>query len=997
MSTTQLRQDRTELLKEIENLRKRVQELENAGATSDGEGRVPQGQGDDRYRRMIEFVPEAVCVFLDERCVFINAHGVGMFGAKTADELLGRTIWDFIHPNYRDSGKSQYTQCLDGNDFLPPVEFGLIRLNGEGIPVESSARPITYDGRRAVLAVWKDISDRRQIEDALGETKKRFRNLVKSAPIGIFTTTSGGKVLAINLAMARILGCASIEEALERYKDLSVDLYAHPERRDEFMRQLRESGRVENFEYQAHAADGRVIWLNMNARIAGHTGDDSSNIEGFTNDITERKWTEEALVQSEELYRGIFENASIGITRVSLDGIYREVNPAMTRILGYGPAELTGRPVADFTYPEDLGRRAQFVSDLIEGRIISGEQERRFVHRNGSLVWTLISASVQRDQSGKPLFFISLVQDITDRKLAETELRNSEARYRTLIENIPQAVVLKDRESKYISINTAYALAFGLRQEEVIGKTDYDFHPEDLADKFRQEDRLVMETGESREFDEEYARDGKTCFYHKVKVSVRDSMDKITGVLATLSDITEHKLADEKLRETEKKYRELAESLPQVIFEVDLNGMLTYVNQTGHQLFGYTPEEIAKGFNVLEAFIPEDRERIALDLMLNIQGQRLGRLDYTALRKDGTQFPAGVHAGPVRSGQTATGVRGILIDLTETQRAYEEKKKLETQLRQAQKMEAIGSLAGGIAHDFNNILSVIIGNAEILQMSDVSADAKDGLYQIFAASQRAKQLVRQILAFSRQGEQQKLLMNLKPVIKETLDFLRASIPSTIKLQHHIKSDAGAILADATQMQQVLMNLCTNAAHAMEEEGGVLKIELDTVTIDEEDVRLDPEVERGEYLRLTVSDTGHGIDSGVLHRIFDPYFTTKGPDKGTGLGLAVVHGIVTSHGGVIRVSSELGKGTVFHVLLPRADAALKKEEKAVQPLPAGTERILVVDDEKPLADVYQRMLSMLGYRVETRTSPVEALEAVRMNPQKYDLVDHRYDYATDDRV
>jgi signal transduction histidine kinase/ActR/RegA family two-component response regulator len=328
---------------------------------------------------------------------------------------------------------------------------------------------------------------------------------------------------------------------------------------------------------------------------------------------------------------------------------------------------------------------------------------------------------------------------------------------------------------------------------------------------------------------------------------------------------------------------------------------------------------------------------------------------------------------------------GFTIDITERKRADQQREKLEAQLRQAQKMEAIGTLAGGIAHDFNNILSVIIGNAELLKMTDISFSDRGEVHHILSAAKRAKDLVRQILAFSRQGEQQKLLMSLKPVVKETVEFLRASIPSTIQLQHYIKPDTGAIMADPTQMQQVLMNLCTNAGHAMEKEGGVLKIELDTLEIGEADGKVDPEVENGEYVRVIISDTGHGIEPGILPRIFDPYFTTKGPEKGTGLGLSVVHGIVKSHGGIIKVYSEVGKGTVFHVLLPRADEAPKKEEKAVRLLPSGTERILVVDDEKPLVDIYQHMLGMLGYQVETRTSPVEALEAVRMNPQKYDLV------------
>jgi len=300
-------------------------------------------------------------------------------------------------------------------------------------------------------------------------------------------------------------------------------------------------------------------------------------------------------------------------------------------------------------------------------------------------------------------------------------------------------------------------------------------------------------------------------------------------------------------------------------------------------------------------------------------------------------------------------------------------------------MEAIGTLAGGIAHDFNNILGVIVGNAQLLQMTDISSSGRNEIEQILNASERAKQLVRQILAFSRQNEQEKLLISLKPVVKETLQFLRSSLPVTIQLQHSTKPDVGAIMADPTQMQQVIMNLCTNAAHAMEKEGGVLKVDLESTTVAEEEVQLDFGVEPGEYIRLTVSDTGHGIEPALLPRIFDPYFTTKGPDKGTGLGLSVVHGIVKSHNGGIKVISDVGKGAVFQVLLPRADGIEKTEKKSVQPLPIGTESILIVDDERHLVEMYQKMLSMLGYQVEVRTSPVEAIEAIRGNPQKYDLV------------
>ena len=329
---------------------------------------------------------------------------------------------------------------------------------------------------------------------------------------------------------------------------------------------------------------------------------------------------------------------------------------------------------------------------------------------------------------------------------------------------------------------------------------------------------------------------------------------------------------------------------------------------------------------------------------------------------------------------------GIFRDITERKRAEREKEKLEDQLRQAQKMESLGTLAGGIAHDFNNILGVIIGSSEILAMTDAVEEAsKATLSNILSASQRAKELVRQILAFSRHAKQEKILLNLKPLVRETFDFLRASIPANIQLKQQFAPDTDTIMADPTQMQQVLMNLCTNAAHAMEGDGGVLEVELSKASLGPEDVQFDPDLEPGKYVRVTVSDTGRGIARDIIDKVFDPYFTTKEKGKGTGLGLSVVHGIVKAHGGAIRVDSEVGKGTTFQVLFPGAQGKESPEVKSALTLAGGTERILLVDDEKALADIEKQMLSWLGYDVEVRTSAIEALEAFRANPQKFDLV------------
>jgi CheY-like chemotaxis protein/anti-sigma regulatory factor (Ser/Thr protein kinase) len=243
--------------------------------------------------------------------------------------------------------------------------------------------------------------------------------------------------------------------------------------------------------------------------------------------------------------------------------------------------------------------------------------------------------------------------------------------------------------------------------------------------------------------------------------------------------------------------------------------------------------------------------------------------------------------------------------------------------------------------------------------------------------------VKQILTFSRRGEQQRLLVNLKPVVKETFNFLKATLPSSIEVRQSIHADVGAILADPTQMQQVLMNLCTNAAHAMEsQETGVLEIGMEKAWIPPEQARFEPDVEPGEFVKLTVADTGPGIESWVRERMFEPYFTTKRTGKGTGLGLSVVHGIVKAHGGFIKVYSEAGKGTHFHVFLPVAEGDGKTAALKDTRLPRGSETILVVDDEKALTDMAQLLLEHLGYRVETRTSPLEAIEAFRANPGKY---------------
>jgi len=361
-------------------------------------------------------------------------------------------------------------------------------------------------------------------------------------------------------------------------------------------------------------------------------------------------------------------------------------------------------------------------------------------------------------------------------------------------------------------------------------------------------------------------------------------------------------------------------------------------------------------------------------------------LEVEGVTKDGSKIPYELMAVPIRKDGKIIAVQATLRNLTKRKKIEQEKEKLQAQLIQAQKMKAIGTLAGGIAHDFNNILSAVIGYAELLVMkipkeSDLQAD----LNEIYKAGNRAKKLVKQILAFSRQKERERIRVQPAFIFKEAIKMLRSSIPTGIEIRQNIDPNSGTILADPTQLHQVIMNLCTNAYHAMSEESGILEISLTTAEIDSSEKCISKDLHPGSYVKLTVSDTGSGITPQVRDRIFEPYFTTREIGEETGLGLSLVHGIVKGCGGVIVVESEPGVGSTFHVYFPR----LKKEAAPVQEMeemvPGGHERVLLADDESSIRTLAKRILEQKGYKVKVASDGVEALELFKAGPDEFDLV------------
>ncbi len=624
---------------------------------------------------------------------------------------------------------------------------------------------------------------------------------------------------------------------------------------------------------------------------------------------------------------------------------------------------------------EELERRVEErTAELAEA---NGELHREIEDRKRAeegLQESFRKLQVVHDQS--IIYARELNEEMEERKKVEGALRESQERYRSVVDNIAIGVSLISPNMEVLAINKEIK-----RQFPDIDASRRPFCYETLAGPPRQgmcpkcPAYETLKDGQVHESTMDKRIADGIRNYRVVSSPIKDEIGKTIAAAELIEDITAQKQAEEERTRLATAIDKAAES----VIITDAEGTIQYVNPAFERITGFSREEaIGESAKIIVGSKHDHTYYRAILDTISRGGPWSGR--FTNERDDGTSYEVEVTISPVRDSM------GTVINYVSVQRDITHEVQLELQLRQAQKMEAIGTLAGGIAHDFNNILGVIIGYTEMgIEDSPAGTPVRHNLEEVLSAGHRAKDLVHQILAFSRKGEQERKAVKISLIVKEALKLLRASLPKTIEIRRNIESGSGSVLADPSQTHQVLMNLCTNAAHAMRDKGGVLEVSLENVDLDSETAAHYPNLRPGPHIILTVSDTGHGMDKTTMQRIFDPYFTTKDKGEGTGMGLAMVHGIVKSHGGAITVDSVLGKSTTFQVFLPRIEAEIALEPEMFAPIERGNERILFVDDEKSLAEMGKQMLERLGYEVTARTSSIEALELFLTQPDRFDLI------------
>ena len=952
-------------------------------------------ESEARFRRLFEHSNDAIFIHtLEGKIRDVNIRACEMLGC-TKNDFLEQTISQ-LHPK-------ESLQEAEGA-IRETSEKGAVRFetkfkkaDGSTLDVEISSRVVDSE-KGIVQGIVRDISPRKKAEKALRESEAFIKAVMDNLPVGIAVNSVNPDVEFEYMNDNFPKYYRTTRKALADPNCFWDSVYEEPEFRDKIKKRVLDDC--------ASGDPERMYWVDVPITREGEETSfitarntpvpDKQLMISTVWDVTERKLAEEALLKQQFFLQKAQELGRIGAWEIDIKKNELLWTDENYRIFGIPiGTELTYETFLQCVHPDDR----EYVDTKWKASF--NKKPYDIEHRllvDGKVKWVREKAELEFNEKDECIRGTGFTQDITDRKRAAADMESQKAFLDRIIDQSPFATWISDAEGTLQRANPALKKFLNVTDEQLVGKYNVLNDPLVEQQGLIPLIRTVYEEGKTITFicDWDTSDIPKMDLQGATPVSIEATMfpihnseGEITNVALNWIDITDRKEAEAALRESTEKYRRLVENLEHEYFfySHDTNGVFNYVSPSIMNILGYSQEEFLTHYTEYLTDNPINK-KVEYHSDLSTQGEKQPPYEVEISNKDGGVRRLEVSEVPVFDNEgKIVGVEGIAHDITERVVAEETRKMLETQLQQAHKMEAIGTLAGGIAHDFNNILTPILIQAELAKMT-VSQDdpVQTNLGEIMGAGHRAKDLVKQILTFSRQSENQHVAIDIVPIFKETLKLLRASIPRTIDIVQNIKETPGMVLADPTQIQQIIMNLCTNAAQAMEEMGSVLELTLGNVELNDEDIQAYSDIGPGNYVMLKVSDTGTGIEPGIMDKIFDPFFTTKPTGEGTGMGLAMVHGIVKSHGGAINIYSEPGKGTTFVVLLPRIEKGTKLETKEPgQVLPKGNEKILFIDDELAIANLGQQMLERLGYMVETRTSSIEALKAFQNRPDKYDLV------------
>jgi PAS domain S-box-containing protein len=934
-------------------------------------------QSEEKYRTILENIEDAYFeVDIAGNFTFFNDSVCRMLD-YSKDELMGMNNQQYTDQENAKKMYQAFNRVFRTGEPTKGFDWVIIRKDGTKRYIETSVSLIkNLSGQpTGFRGIVRDITERRRAEETLRLSEEKYRTLVEESFDGIFIQ-KGPKIIFANQRLHEMLGYVNSElEGMDHW------LVYHPDYQDLTRERARARMRGEKvpsqYEVKLQRKDGSSFDGEINARKIMFGNE--PGIQVWVRDITERKRAEKALRESEERYRNILSNIEDGYYEVDIAGNFTFFNNSLCKILGYPEEEMLGMNNRVYMDKETERRVYQAYNQVYT----TGEPLKAFgykiIGKDGTERFLESHVSLLKNEKGERIGFRGIARDMTERKQAEEVLRKSEEEFRLTFENAKDAIVWADPEAGVIiKCNKEAETLLGKKKEEIIGSHQTTLHPPQKAEYYTNMfKRHIEHKGVADDEAEVITKSGKIK-----PVNITASLTLVGGkpiIQGIFRDITERKQAEEALRESEERYRTILENIEDGYYEVDLPGNFAFFNDSLCRMLGYSRDEMIGMGN--QHYTDEENRKKLFQAFNEVYrtGKPAKGFDWEVIKKDGTKVFGEVSVSLIKDSKgQSIGFRGIARDITERKRSEQEMAALQEQLRQSQKMEAVGQLAGGIAHDFNNLLTIIKGYSQLSLLDLKENDPLWGnIQEIQKATQRATDLTRQLLAFSRRQILDLKVLDLNTLLKDLEKMLHRIIGEDIELTTLLTENLGRVRIDHGQFEQMILNLAVNARDAIPS-GGKLTIETANVVLDEEYAHTHISVTPGAYVRLSVSDTGVGISLEVKEKVFEPFFTTKEKGKGTGLGLSTVYGIVKQSGGNIWVYSEPSYGTTFKIYLPRVEEDLDtlhgRDESDF--LPRGGETVLLVEDEPSVRDLAHRLLNQQGYKVLEAANGEEALHVAQ---------------------